>query len=231
MKKVVNALLVASIVLGGSALGFVANAEETPEKKDSKGSVMFDAGKLEFVTPKDKDGVTKEVPDFRFEKQKVGVANETIKQIKGSSDIAFAGLTDYTGTGKGWTVKLKASDFGTGKDKNAEPGYPETKSVSPSLTGMVITINNTVTDIFESGADAKGVENTAVAANGKEAVTIASAENGESEFLFDLSDTTLTIPAEDARKAQATADYTSDLTWTVEAGVDAGGQKGALPVK
>ncbi|WEG73592.1 WxL domain-containing protein [Vagococcus intermedius] len=240
MSKFVTGLLVSVITVGGMSAGVVVNAAEVSDKNDSKGSVAFEAGKLEFVTPQDLDGegnlvnkADKSVPDFRFEKQKVGQGKNDIPLIKESAAIAFAGLTDFSGNGAGWTVKLQATDFST-KNGSATPGYPETKAVSPSLTGLVINIENTVKDIFASDGsktDAKGVP-AAVNANGDAAVTIAEAPTeGESQFLFDLSKTTLDIPAKDARKAQATVDYTSNLTWTVEANVESNGQTAALPSK
>lgn len=240
MSKFVKGLLVTTIVVGSIGTGMVVKAAEANDKDASKGSVAFEAGKLEFVTPQELDGegnlvnkAEKAVPDFRFEKQKVGQGQTNIPLIKESAAIAFAGLTDFSGNGAGWLVKLQATDFSS-KNGSATPGYPETKAVSPSLTGMVITIDNKVTDIFASDGsktDAKGVP-AAINANGDAAVTIAEApKEGESQFLFDLTKTTLDIPAKDARKAQASVDYTSNLTWTVEANVESEGQTAALPSK
>lgn len=195
MKKT-SLLLAVAALLSSSALSVLSvNAAETPAGKTSVAefNVTGESGELTL----------NEVPDMLFKKNGEDISIKDIYSDNGSNKLTYSSkeavkgnkkesldVTDYRGTGAGWNVVAKMTNFVNENDKNS------------TLTG-VLTYNDGNKDNKNDGD--KTITSGGTATIVKSDVTHYTGTP--------TTDTTLTVTPES--KKTTAGQYDADITWTL----------------
>lgn len=206
MKKILTTLTISGAILS-AGFGLATNASAATINDDKQGGTSIaeftiDAGSLSLEKVSDlhfsKDGKNPTIADFTSD-QTLKLDNTPVSSTLGQtsdSDLQ-AIVSDYRGSHDGWDLAVKMTDF------------TSTTNTNDKITNS--TLNLTAKDSSTGVAVADA--NASVATNGTDVTLVsAGADTGTFENTFDLSDSTLTIPA---NKTIQAGTYQSTVTWTL----------------